>query len=247
MSICGAVTLVVLHCAALGAAQQPVANGQGIGWIGLYSAELVDWLENENRLGALCSAHQSESQPWYACREELLKPKVHVVRLKTAPNRQGRPGGDLIIESTPGKGLRAYYVPAEGGAAVPLIPDILNSDWGYGPFFHHSIVERRGSWLRLPEAPLPKGTWLDMSDLGPAANPTWLAPEDIVESPLGDLYIIDVANGRVRARPEQEGDMWCDADPPPPVAPFRALSLGASDLYTSTGHLRLRLKYTRGC
>lgn len=248
MRICSAATLVVMQCAAIGAVQPPLAAAQGVGWIGLYTAELVDWLENENRLGTLCSAHRPESQPWHACREQYLLPKVRVLRLRKAPPRPAALAGDLIVEAMPGRGLRAYYVPAEGGAAVPFVPDILDGDWSYGPFFEHSIVEQRGSWVRLPEEPLPKGTWLDISALGPGKTPTWLQPEDIVESPQGDLFVLGVTEGRVRARPEQERDMWCDSsETRPALSPFREVTLGPSDLYTATGHLRLRLKYTRGC
>lgn len=247
MWLCGTATLVFMQWAAISAAQQPVAPGGGVGWIGLYTDELVEWLENENRLEALCSAHRSNSQPWHACREKYLLPKVHVVRLRTAPNRRAALAGDLIVEAIPGKGLRAYYVPARGGSALPFIPDIQDSDWGYGPFFQHSIVEQTGSWVRLPEEPLPKGTWLDISELGPEKVPAWLEPEDIVESPHGDLFILGVTDGRVRARPEQERDMWCSSETRPPLAPFREVTLGPSDLYSATGHLRLRPKYTRGC
>ena len=47
----------------------------------------------------------------------------------------------------------------------------------------------------------------------------------------------------VRARPEQPADMWCAADE---LKPAREIRLSATELYTPTGHLRLRIKYTRG-
>ena len=56
----------------------------------------------------------------------------------------------MIIEALPGKGLRAFYVPANAGAAVALAPDILDTDWER-PFFHHSVVEHRGAWVDFPK------------------------------------------------------------------------------------------------
>jgi hypothetical protein len=237
-----------MGCAALGAAAQDSAGGSsGVGWIGLYSTELVEWLDNENRLDRLCSPHVADSAAWNACRQRYLLPKVFVVRLRTGPAKNASAAGDLMLEAVPSQGLRAFYVPPDAGAAVPLTPDILDTDWGYGPFFDHSIVERRGSWVRLPEGPLPPEAWLDVGDLGADRTVIWLEPGDIVESPRGDLYVLEVVNDRVRARPEQERDMWCHGEPQPPLAPFREFWLDRSDVYTSTGHIRLRPKYTRGC
>ncbi len=236
-----------LLCATLGASQARDGESGGVGWIGLYTAELVEWLENENRLSSLCSPHAPDSAAWYGCRERNLQPKVYVVRLRTAPSRQAAPAGDLIVEALPGRGLRAFYVPSQAGSAVPLVPDILDSDWSYGPFFHHSVVERRGSWVRLPEDPLPREAWLDLGDLGKNAAVTWLRPDDIVESPRGDLVVLSVANGRVRGRPEQDRDSVCEVDTRPPVAPFKEIWIDRSDVYTPTGHIRLQLKYKRGC
>jgi hypothetical protein len=151
------------------------------------------------------------------------------------------------VLALPGKGLRSVYVAAAGGTATPFSPDLVDVDWGYGPYFHETIAERRGTWVRLPAAPFPTGTWLDTSELGSESSVLWLEAGSIVTSAFGDLYIIDVEKDVVRARTEQEGDMWCGAGPRPPVAPFKELRLGARELYGATGHLTLRIKYTRGC
>lgn len=56
-----------------------------------------------------------------------------------------------------------------------------------------------------------------------------------------------VNGGEVRARLEQPADMWCDASPAPPISSSAEIRLAGADLYTATGHLRLHVKYTRGC
>ena len=41
--------------------------------------------------------------------------------------------------------------------------------------------------------------------------------------------------------------MRCEGGDPAPVAPAPELRLSHDDTYTFTGHLRLHIKYTRGC
>jgi hypothetical protein len=218
-------------------------SADGIGWVGLFAPDMVGWLENQNQIEPLCAAFPRESTEWYKCRDTHLTPKVHVMRLRTAPAREASSAGDLIIGAIPGQGFHAAYVGPDGGAAAPVSPDLFDGDFGYGPYFHKTIVERRGSWIRLPEMPFPKGVWLDTSGL----PVLWLEPGEIVESPLGDLYVIAVTGRTVRARHEQARDMWCEAGDPPPVGEFQEIRLGPAELFTEAGNLKLSIKYTRGC
>ncbi len=231
--------------AAIGAGQP--SSPSFIGWVGLFTHDLVDWLENENRLAMLCPDQASHSVEWARCRDTVLRPKVLSLRLRSDSSPHAPIIGDLLIEATPGKGLRAYYLPATGDPAVAFEPDLRDGDWGYGPYFHETVVERRDTWVRLPEGPFPKTAWLDTSALEGEASLRPLETGDIVTSPAGDLCVLAVEHGTVRARPEQERDMWCDEEPRPPLEPYAAVRLGAKDLFTPTGHLRLHIKYTRGC
>jgi hypothetical protein len=244
----GVVVSILLALGPMSAARAGPASADParIGWIGLYTDELIAWLENENRLSTLCGVAE-ETAAWYGCRTERLAPKTAVVRLRTAPARRAAHAGDLVITAIPGKGLHAGYVSAIGGRAHPITPDLYDGDWGYGPYFHMTIVERRGAWIRLPDDPFPPSTWLNVDDLGPASPFRWLEPGEIVTSPIGDLFVLGVGPALVRARPEQARDMPCDADEQEPVAPFTEVRLTGPTLYTPTGHLRLRIKYTRGC
>jgi hypothetical protein len=149
--------------------------------------------------------------------------------------------------ATPGEGLRAFFVEAGGGPATGFDPDLLDGDWGYGPYFHVTIVERRGAWIRLPEVPFPAGTWVNSADISPAPSIRLLEAGTIVSSERGDLYVLGVDGGTVLARPEQPADMWCADGDPPPLKAADAIRLSSKELYTATGHLRLHLKYTRGC
>ena len=226
-------------------ARQAVATSE-LAWVGLFNTALVEWLENENQIDQLCSGFKQDTDGWRACRRERLAPRTQLVRLWHGPSEQATPAGSLRLVATPGKGLQSFFVPPTGGAGKEFRPDLFDSDWGYGPYFHVTFLERRNTWFRLPEEPFAKNTWINAADL--AANPEIraLAPGDIVTSPVGDLFVIGVAPGVLRARPEQPADMWC-GDNPPPLKPWKELRLPLRDVYTATGHLRLHIKYMRGC
>ena len=74
-----------------------------------------------------------------------------------------------------------------------------------------------------------------------------LEPDDIVTSEYGDLRLLGLEGDILRARLEQDADMWCDSGDPPPLKPWQEIRIPLRDLYTATGHLRLHVKYTRGC
>ena len=242
---------IALMCAALllPFTSRPAAGQAAgrIGWIGIFTPELVEWLENGNRLAELCGSEDKDFAAFHRCKTEKMAPKAHLVRMWSGPSTSSRPAGSLVLLALPAEGLRAFYAGTDGGPAVAFQPDLYDGDWGYGPNFHMTIAEQRGPWVRLPETPFPKEAWLDVRSLGPDPDFVWLEPERIVTSPLGDLFILAIENGVIRARLEQERDMWCDGRDRPPVAPAPELRLSHHDTYTSTGHLRLHIKYTRGC
>lgn len=241
-----------LRSAALLAMCVPVALAQTtgpaeIGWLGLFNWELVEWLENENQLEQLCAGSPLTSAEGFKCREEKLSPKIHVVRLWAGPSEQSASAGSLLVMAVPGKGLRSWFVPIDGGAATEFQPDLFDRDWGYGPYFHQTFIERRATWFRLPEGPFLKGTWINASRLGDQPDLQLLERDQIVTSPFGDLFILGIERDVLRARPEQESDMWCKEGNPPPPGPSRELRIPLRDLYTSAGHLVVHKKYTRGC
>ena len=237
--------LLLLSASSRQAAGQPAPGG--VGWVGIFTPELVKWLENGNRLAELCGSELQDSEAFQRCRAGKMVPKAHVAPLWSGPSTRSRSAGSLIVLGSPTDGLQAFYAGPDGGPSTFLQPDLYDNDWGYGPLFHMTVVEQRGSWVRLPEAPFPRDTWIDVRSLGSEPSFEWLAPEQIVTSPKGDLFIIAIENGGIRARLEQARDMWCEGGTQPPAAPAPELRLTHDDLYTPTGHLRLHIKYTRGC
>lgn len=220
-----------------------------LSWIGLYKRDLLDWLENINRLTDLCGSASPPTRAFEECRAEKLASKTTDVPLFRDARADAPSAGALRLLAAPGvePPLRASFVPADGGVPIPFTPDLYDPDYGYGPYFHETILERRGSWFRLPEQPFPKGTWLNAADLGSPPDVKRLEPGDMVASRRGDLFVLSVEPATLRARPEQPADMWCEDPNPPPLKRFTAIQIPFRELFSPTGHLLLRIKYTRGC
>lgn len=247
--------LVLVVAPASGAGTQAPAREPlpaTLAWVGLYTDSLVHWLENGNRLDELCPGER-DTEPWLACRNRQMEPRVAVLPVRDGPARQARRLGELVIVATPGRGLSAHASGAAG--ATPFAPDLFDVDWGYGPWFHQTILARRGStWFRVPIPTLGAG-WIDTGEWSggatgalPAEAPHVEVADSgrIVTTPRGDLVILGAANGVLRARPEQDADMWCDTDPPP-LKRWTELRIPFAELFDANGHLLLQVKYTRGC
>ena len=168
-----------------------------------------------------------------------------MVPLHAAPNASAPSRGSLLLIAAPGKGLRFFYVPVSGGAPREFQPDLTLHDWGYGPYFHQTYLEQRGTWFLLPQDPLPAGTWLNARDLD--EEPHVLSLSGIVDSPRGRVVILAIDGDLVRARAEQPADMWCEDGNPPALKPSTELRISKRDLYSRTGHLLVSPSYMKGC
>jgi hypothetical protein len=242
----------VLGLTSLGLADGPAAmqvslNGGPVGWVGLFNATLVNWLENENRLDQLCEEVDADPQKRDRCRSERMAPLVHAIPLRSAPARSAPLIGSILVMAVPGRGLRSFYVTRSGGVGVPFTPDLHDDDWGYGPYFHVTFLERRGNWFRLPPDPFPSAVWVDVTEWSTDLPVREIGDGDIVTSPFGDLYVLGLEADSLRARPEQEADLWCRSGDPPPLRPFKELRIPFKDLRDAHGHLLVHVKYTRGC
>lgn len=227
-------------------AQLPAKNDV-VGWVGLFTGPLIGWLENQNRLDELCSHAEPGSSQKSACRQEMLAPKQFVIELRDAPRPKSKSLGAIVVEATPGQGLRASYRPAIGQTGVDFSPDLLDVDWGYGPYFHQTFLDRRGTWFLLPADPFPQPVWINAAWLREEPRVRLLEAGDIIRAPKGDLFVLGVSLGILSARAEQKADMWCEEGAAPPLKPAPEFRIPVEELYGPGGHLRVGIKYTRGC
>jgi hypothetical protein len=199
-----------------------------IGWVGLYSDAMIAWLENGNAGGPTV-------------------PRWFRFVLRSAPNESAPAAGTLAVIADPKAGLRALFEPAGGGVPVEFTPDVFDTDWGYGPYFHQTYRSQRGSWFELPPGPFPRSVWINTRDLHDQPRLLALTAGDIVTGPLGDALVIRIDADAILIRPEQAADMWCRPEPPPPLQPLEPRRVPRAELYSRDGHLLMRPKYLRGC
>jgi hypothetical protein len=212
-------------------------------WIGLYEASQLGWLENENRISQLCSEPASLD----ACYAEMLGPLVYAFDLYAQPEPSSAAVGTLIVVATPGRGLSARFRPVGSGETMSLVPDVFLQDWGYGPYFHHTFVDRAGAWYRLPQGPWPEAAWFRHGPDGGDEMVLSIAAGDIVEMDGSGWYVERTEADALFLRPEQAGDMWCQEGDPPGVTAVAGVRHARSELQDSGGRLRVRPKYMKGC
>jgi hypothetical protein len=129
---------------------------------------------------------------------------------------------------------------------IPFEPDEYEADWGYGPYCHQSIVERKGNWVLLPKNPLPKQGWISLN-----------TPEgslDVMPVDFGGIYkckdesvvVVDQTDKGLLFRAEQDPDMCCCSDRPL-YKPFDIQERKLNDVRDADGHWLLKVKYKKGC
>lgn len=225
-------------------ASAALADDTSFGWAGLYNEEMIAWMENQNNLDALCPQSLLPADR-NRCREEKLKPGVWSIEVHEKPSSSSPKMGSITITFTPGSGLTFAY--RGSGILLPFTPDLYDSDWGYGPYFHQTFLENRASWFLLPKDPLPAPGWIDISQLTRAPDVRKITEGQVYTLSDSSIVVIKIDKQTVTVRPEQPADMWCDAGEPPKLQPFQKKVVPVSELFDRNRHLKLKIKYTRGC
>jgi hypothetical protein len=215
------------------------------GWVGLWNTEMLDWLENGNRMHRLCPESLSAKERG-ACRKRLSAPKSWHIPLSETPGMTAASGW-IVITATPGEGLAAAYVDREKTSSISFTPDLYDQDWGYGPYFDQTFLDYSNGWFLLPRGPFPVPLW---------ANIGWTIGEENIRAVVpGEVYLLGdrsivierVALEEISAREEEPRDMWCEEGVPPQRSKGSTFSFRPEDIISPDGHLLLKLKYTRGC
>lgn len=213
------------------------------GWVGLYNSALLEWLENENRLDELCVRFKDVPAQRERCRAEMMQPKLATITVRETPTAAGRVKGTILVTYAPGRGLSAQT--SAGGRVTAFVLDLFDIDWGYGPYFHQTILDRQGSWYRIPIDALGGAGWVNAAEWTDDVD---VKPVDgIVSTPRGDLVVLGWTDRALRARPEQAADAGCQPGEPPALKPWQEVRVPIAELFDPRGHLRVTVKYKRGC
>lgn len=209
-------------------------------------------LENENLIESLCPKSLPNQK---SCRDEKLRPRTWRLSVYERANANSRLLGSVLVEGTPGKGLKAQFV-ANGQSPINLPPDSKGTDWGYSSYFEFTVADVIGDWIQLPKRPFPAPVWINikrewqkLGEPGLIPNPNPLGTETVYAVPsLGNIIITKFSEKDFRYRPENANDMLCGEEPKSiPPSQLKETVKPISILFDKDGHLVAWPAYSRGC
>lgn len=232
---------------------EPYPTERVVEWVGLFNQAMVDHLEGGNQYAAL-KGKSPPPENLEALRKKLLTPRTWRIAVRKEPDVDSEEICVIEITATPQDesipdsqvGLTATFRPTASGKPIPFVPDLFDRDWGYGPWFHQTVLDRKDHWFRLPKNPLPEHGWISTDDLGEEPHVVRLQVGTVYHFDDRSITIVGSDADTVQIRDEQRGDYFC-GDDPPPIEPAHIARIPYKDLYDKDGHLRLKVKYTRGC
>ncbi len=216
-------------------AQCPIHIKTPFSAVGLFKTDLLDWLENENQLDTLCPTHDQ------VCTTKALSPLIDKIPVYDHPFRKVI--ADLEITYTPGKGMTASLV--QSGKVYPFELPIYASDWSYGPYFHATLLDKRGVWKNVALPRILSG-WIEL----PEAEIYRLNAKNQINLLDGhEIVIIKSDSKSLTFREIQSHDMWENGDKGslPPLARFKKHIIPVSRAYDNKCNLRLLPEMTKGC
>ena len=212
-------------------------------WVGLYDVDQLAWLENENRIGELCRDASDSAR----CHSEHMRPAISIYSLHREPRAQSQRVGDLLVVAVPGRGLTAHFRSAGSRQLVAFEPDLFLQDWGYGPYFHQTVLAQQGGWFQLPVGPWDRPVWIHRGSDGGSASIMQIQSGDIIEFGGSGFYVIAAEPDVLVLRVEQPADMWCEEGTPPATIAVETRRVPRADLVDSDGRLVIRPRYPKGC
>jgi hypothetical protein len=203
--------------------------------VSLYKDEFLGRLENENRLamGELCTPEDKE------CVAKALAPETDDIPVYDSPG--GKPIATLKVIYTPGKGISAAL--AQGNINHPYVPPVFDSDWGYGPWFHATLLAAaEPAWKQIALPGITAG-WVEL----PASQAITMTGPGVYIYKDRQVIVVKSGENDLTLRDEQEADMWCEAGNPPPLKDFKTRDVPVRDFYDGHCQLLIAPAYTRGC
>lgn len=148
-----------------------------------------------------------------------------------------------------GPGLTAKYNShIEGENLVNIEPHLYDPDWGYGPFFHLTVLDQEKSRFKVRLSKSAEAVWADFGATFGKRNIAFRLLEwDGFYTYDGKGIVVEHINlDSVVVRKEQDVDMWC-GDESLEYAPYTTWIIDDSDWIDEYGRSRFDIRYTRGC
>lgn len=220
-----------------------------VAWLPLFSEDHLAHLGLDLAAHRHCDSLANSLPAYYRCLGLEQAPLTLALPLHRAPSRDSTVVGTLLVTAVPDRGLTAAFLPVGAYRAIPFVPDLYDPDWGYGPWFHQSVLAARDGWVELPADPWPEPVWLEPEILFDGRTLRQVTAGDILTTPRGDMVVEGIEANGIRIRPEQPWDGPCESEEKPSgrrETPT-AFLMANDELRTTAGHFRFSLKYLRGC
>lgn len=213
-------------------------------WIGLWNNQMMEWAENENQISILCPKTLSTNER-ESCKSAKLSPKIWDIKMYSKPDTESSSLGIIKITVIPGSPLLSTFN-ATKGKQLAFETDLYDSDWGYGPYFHQTILDKKGGWIKISITDKSPPGWINTIESIQSQNIYQLEVGDIYLYSSESIVITHIGKNTISYRLENKADMWCsDGEPPKPPTPV-IKTINKKELYHN-GHLKLKKSYTRGC
>jgi hypothetical protein len=223
-------------------------------WVRLLKTEWLGSLENLNKIDELCPPALPPEEV-KACKDKNLAPQTYAFPIYFFPDPNGAKLGTLRVTAVPGQPLKINFQKVRSKTLVEFKPDLYLEDWGYGPpYFHQTVLDKKDHWLFIPL--LGERGWINGEVFISTAVVKEAAEQDLFLGleldkiySLGNesLKIMELKEKSFTYRPEQPADLWCGSGEPPAVQEVPLKELKYSDLYDDEAHLKIKLKYMKGC
>lgn len=213
----------------------------------LYDADKVAGMEAVNRFADICPpAEKPEDVPARSrCIRDLMSPAVDYYDIYDAPDGAVAGGLMLVYGQNGIEGRLVTFGPPHDNIHV-YTPTVYDSDWGYGPWYHATLLDARENWMRVA-LPVIGAGWIEKKD-GVRPLPmmesghhvfAWQGRGVVVEN-------VDTAAGTVLLRDETAADSVC-GDGAPEGPPVQATQIPFAAFYDRHCELSIIPKYLRGC
>lgn len=218
-----------------------IASNQLPKYIALADESMLTEMAKLYHLDTQCSGDGYAKE----CVEATLSPKITVLPIFPTYSSE-EPFGLILIRYSPGESINSSYIPlpSSSGYIHHFIPDMYDSDWGYGLYFHQTVLEQNGDWYRINIPISAKTGWVQVPD----ARIISFTEGDFVTLENVHYVITNIQEARIIIRKEQNIDMECEKDNNIPLNDnFSTLTLPLTELYDKSCALMLKPTYTRGC
>ena len=166
-------------------------------------------------------------------------------------DRTSKHVGTIQIEFSraPTQGFKAFFQKTASTSPLFMIsPHLYDPDWGYGPYFHLTILDRADGLVKVQFSDDIGAVWGDFQKTFGSKNIVFhYLDRGGIFSYSGDSIVIErLNNDSLIVRKEQPADMACGSDHLQ-FTPYKTYLIHKKDWITPAGRSMFNEIYTRGC